>query len=295
MNRIITLTTDFGTGDGYVGTMKGVILGINPQATIVDITHEIAPQNIEQGAFLFASSYKYFPANTIHVVVVDPGVGGNRRPIAIQNGETLFVGPDNGILPLAILGRPVPIAFAAGKSPPLAIGAPSLAAQRGFLLSIRPFTAVVHLNNPAYWLPTVSNTFQGRDVFAPCAAHLSLGVPIQALGDSIEHVDRLGPVPPIYRLGDKVVGRVIHIDHFGNAITSITERALSGFDRERLVVDVGERQLRGLSRTYSDVGPGVALALVGSSGHVEIALRNGNAARELGIRMGDGVVISVPN
>jgi S-adenosyl-L-methionine hydrolase (adenosine-forming) len=292
MNRIITLTTDFGVGDGYVGTMKGVILSINPQATIVDITHEIAPQNIEQGAFLFASSYKYFPANTIHVVVVDPGVGGARRPIAIQNGETLFVGPDNGILPMAIWGRPVLDDATVHESLPWAAGRPPRMARMGNLPFLS-FTAIVHLNNPAYWLPTVSNTFHGRDIFAPCAAHLSLGVPIQALGDPIRQLTRVGPVPNVRRLTDKALGRVIHIDHFGNVITNITEQALSGLDRERIVVEVGGKQLTGLKRTYSDVGSGQPLALVGSAGHVEIALRNGNAARELGIRMGDGVVVSV--
>ena len=155
MNRIITLTTDFGTRDGFVGVMKGVILNINPHANIVDITHDIAPQNIEQGAFLFANAVKYFPANVIHVVVVDPGVGSARRPIAVQLGKTFFVAPDNGVLSRITDHASLPI-------------------------------RVVHLTNPAYWLPRVSATFHGRDIFAPVAAHLSLGVPLDALGEPID-------------------------------------------------------------------------------------------------------------
>jgi S-adenosyl-L-methionine hydrolase (adenosine-forming) len=295
MNRIITLTTDFGTSDGYVGTMKGVILSINPEATIVDITHEIAPQNIEQGAFLFSASYKYFPANTIHVVVVDPGVGTTRRAIAVQSGETMFVAPDNGILPLVFTSSPERLPWShrillSHIPPPQSIPyaysylnlAPRLMADR-----------TVHLNKPEYWLPKISRTFQGRDVFAPCAAHLSLGVPIEALGDPISSRHWGGPPLLARRVSDTVSGRVVHIDRFGNAVTTIDERTLGGMDRERMLITMRDRQLRGLRQTYSDVEKGEALALIGSFERLEIAVRDGNAAQSLQIRFGDSVVVSL--
>jgi len=263
MNRIITLTTDFGLSDGFVGVMKGVILGINPQATIVDITHDIAPQNVEQGAFLFANAVKYFPASAIHVVVVDPGVGSARRPIALQAGETFFVAPDNGILSLAV-------------SYPLSV--------------IR----CVHLNKPEYWLPRVSNTFHGRDIFAPVAAHLSLGVPLEAMGEPIADWVRLSwCTTASWRAGDEIVGRVIHIDRFGNIITNIGEEMLAGMDRARMVVKVGGRTLRGIKPTYSAAAPGEAIALISSSWQVEVAVREGNAAQTLGVRFGDKVILGL--
>ncbi len=258
MNRIITLTTDFGLTDGFVGTMKGVILGINPNATIVDITHDIAPQNIEQGAFLFANAAKYFPANVIHVVVVDPGVGSARRAIAAREDETLFVAPDNGVLSSVL----------------------------------RPSSSVVQLNKPAYWLPRVSNTFHGRDVFAPVAAHLSLGVPLEALGDPIDNWVRL-PRAPALRAGDEIAGRVIHIDRFGNIITNVGEEMLSGMDRAWLVVRIGGRVLRGVESTYADAARGELVALISSSWHLEVAMRDGNAAEALGVRIGDEMVVGL--
>jgi S-adenosyl-L-methionine hydrolase (adenosine-forming) len=260
MNRIITLTTDFGLTDGFVGTMKGVILKINPDATIVDITHDIAPQNVEQGAFLFANAAKYFPANAIHVVVVDPGVGSARRAIAAQDGETLFVAPDNGIL------SPV----------------------------LRSSSSVVHLNQPAYWLPRVSNTFHGRDIFAPVAAHLSLGVPLEALGDPISEWVQMNATYIAYRSGDEIAGRVVYIDRFGNVVTNIGEEMLEGMDRARLVVSIGTKQVRGVKTTYADAARGELIALISSSWQVEVAMREGNAAQTLGIRLGDEVVLAMP-
>ena len=262
MNRIITLTTDFGTRDGFVGVMKGVILSINPHATIVDITHDISPQNIEQGAFLFANAVKYFPAHAIHVVVVDPGVGSARRPMAVQLGETIFVAPDNGVLSYVL--RP---------------------AERSSVVR------AVHLTNPAYWLPRVSATFHGRDIFAPVAAHLSLGVPRDALGEPIDDWVKLSACANAARLGEEIVGRVVHIDRFGNAITNIGEEMLAGMDRARVVVRIGAHSLRGIKPTYVAVASGEALALISSSRQIEIAVRDGNAAQTLGIRIGDEVVI----
>ncbi len=269
MDRIITLTTDFGTRDPYVGIMKGVILGINPRATLVDITHEIEPQNVRQGAFLLAAAVPYFPTGTIHLVVVDPGVGTARRPVAVQSGETLFVAPDNGILSLA-LGR--------------------------------EFRAV-HLDRPEYWLPDVSNTFHGRDIFAPSTAHLSLGVPLQAMGSPVGDLIRLDPIArqldtPLavglpFRTRRAILGRVIHIDRFGNCITNVPKSMLTLVYYTKSTLSIAGRSLQGIQRTYSDVERGQPLALVGSTGYLEIAVREGSAASQLGIHLGDQVTLTI--
>lgn len=260
MSRIITLTTDFGLSDGFVGVMKGVILSINPDVTIVDITHDIAPQNVEQGAFVFANSYKYFPSNTIHVIVVDPGVGSTRRAIALDADEMIFVAPDNGVLSLAIR---------------------------------HPLSAVraVHLNRPEYWRPHVSNTFHGRDIFAAVAAHLSLGVPLESLGDPIVDWVKLSSCTTAMRTGNEIVGRVVHIDRFGNIVMNIDEEMLKGMDRTRITVTIRGKILHGVRSTYAAVERGESLALISSSGHVEVAVRDGNAAQMLGAKLGDEVVI----
>jgi S-adenosyl-L-methionine hydrolase (adenosine-forming) len=257
MNRIITLTTDFGLSDSFVGVMKGVILGINPRATIVDITHDIAAQQIEQGAFVFANSYKYFPANSIHVVVVDPGVGSARRPIAAQIGEAFFIAPDNGVLSSVL----------------------------------RPLSSVVHLNRPEYFLSQISHTFHGRDIFAPVAAHLSLGVPLESMGEAIADWVRLSPCAAAWRASNEIVGRVMHIDRFGNIVTNICEEMLTGLDRARVVVTLRGKSITGIKSSYSTVIQGEPLALISSSGHIEIAVRDGNAARLVGAQVGDEVVI----
>jgi len=280
MNRIITLTTDFGTRDSFVGVMKGVILRLNPQATIVDITHDIAPQNIEQGAFLFANAVQYFPANAIHVVVVDPGVGSARRPIAAQVGETMFVAPDNGVLSLAI--QNLVLSEAEGSK---------FENQKSAFENRKSEICVIHLTNPAYFLLRVSATFHGRDIFAPVAAHLSLGVPLDALGKPIDDWVKLSACANAARLGEEIAGRVVHIDRFGNAITNIGEEILAGMDRARVVVRIGAHSLRGIKATYAAAASGEAIALISSSWQVEIAVRDGNAAQTLGIRIGDEVVI----
>ncbi len=273
MNRIITLTTDFGLNDGFVGTMKGVILGINPEATIVDITHDIAPQNIEQGAFLFANAVKYFPANTIHVVVVDPGVGSARRPIAMQIGETIFVAPDNGVLSRAILNSEFRIQN-------------SEIGNRKSESEIR----AIYLNRSEYWLPRVSSTFHGRDIFAPVAAHLSRGIALDALGDPIDDWVRLAPGLPTRRADGALVGKVMRIDRFGNIITNIADEMLAGQARAR--IEIAGSSVNGIKQTYADVARGKVVALIGSSGHLEIAVRDGNAAQMLGVQLGDEILIA---
>lgn len=266
MNRIITLATDFGLSDGFVGTMKGVILGINPEATIVDITHDIAPQNIEQGAFLFANAVKYFPANTIHVVVVDPGVGSARRPIAMEIGETFFIAPDNGVLSRAIQNSEI--------------------GNRKSESEIR----AIYLNRSEYWLPRVSSTFHGRDIFAPVAAHLSRGIALDALGDPIDDWVRLAPGLLTRRADGALVGKVMRIDRFGNIITNIADEMLAGQNRAR--IEIAGSSVNGIKQTYADVARGKVVALIGSSGHLEIAVRDGNAAQMLGVQLGDEILIA---
>ncbi|MBI5650203.1 MAG: SAM-dependent chlorinase/fluorinase [Chloroflexi bacterium] len=261
MNRLITLTTDFGLSDGFVGMMKGVILNINPDATIVDITHDIAPQNIEEGAFLFANASRFFPAHAIHVVVVDPGVGTARRPIALQTGETFFVAPDNGVLSRTLRADHASSAIRA-----------------------------VHLNRAEYWLAHISNTFHGRDIFAPVAAHLSRGVSLDALGDPIDDWARIEIALPTRDANGALIGKVIHIDRFGNAITNIAAEMLAGLDRAE--IEIAGRVMRGIRATYADGAPGEPIALISSSGHLEIARREANAAKSLQIEIGNQIRVS---
>ncbi|MGD2144529.1 MAG: SAM-dependent chlorinase/fluorinase [Anaerolineae bacterium] len=271
---IITLTTDFGVADGYAATMKGVMLDINPRAQLIDITHEIPPQNVRQTAYILHTAYRFFPSRTVHLVVVDPGVGSPRRPIAVRTSRGAFVGPDNGVF--------------------------------SYVMADDVVEAVVQLADSRYRLPEVSRTFHGRDVFAPAAAHLAAGVPIDQLGPEVSDAVTL-PLPILEVESDAISGEVLHADRFGNVITSIgrllwkddglllvpafregvAERVR--FDSRKALVTVAGQELRGLRRTYADVMPGDLLALVGSEGHAEIAVREGSAAERLGLQPGDRV------
>ncbi len=256
--RIITLTTDFGTQDQYVGAMKGVILGIAPDVRVVDITHEVPPQNVREAAYLLASLVPYFPERTIHVVVVDPGVGTERRALAVRTARAVYVVPDNGLL------TPV--------------------------LKYDPPEEIVHLNNPTYWLDRVSRTFHGRDIFAPVAAYIARGVPLHALGTPLapEEIVRLS-WPEARVLPDgSIEGMVIHVDRFGNIVTNIPAEMLGG-DPNGWVFRIGQQQLRGLKRTYGDVAVGEPLALIGSNDTLEFSLREGNAAAQWHVQTGDPV------
>jgi S-adenosylmethionine hydrolase len=264
MKRIITLTTDFGLTDGFVGVMKGVILNINPDATIVDIAHDIAPQNIKQGAFVFANAYPYFPPNTIHVVIIDPGVGSTRRPIAMQLGATICIAPDNGIISLAIQNSQFKI-------------------------------QCVHLTNPDFWLPRVSNTFHGRDIFSPVAAHLSMGVPIEKMGEPMDDWVRLPQSMKATREGNEIIGQVIHIDRFGNVMTNIGEEMLNGMNRNKIVVRIGDREIHGIKRTYAHGKQGEIIALISSSWNLELAMPNGNAANAIGTLVGSVLKVGIDN
>lgn len=272
--QIITLTTDFGTRDWFVGTMKGVILRIAPRAAIVDITHEIPAGDIRAGAFALAASYRFFPKGTVHVAAVDPGVGGARKAIAAQTADYFFVGPDNGVLSLALAREKV--------------------------------KSVHRLENAKYFLQPVSHTFQGRDIFAPVAAHLCRGTPIGKLGRAQKDFVRLSWPQPRVR-PNRIECQVVFLDRFGNAITNIentslnlkTEvvpgrrpalRSTSAFrSNAASEVFVGHKRLCRVKSFYQSVPAGQAVAVPGSSGYLEIAVNGGSAARRLGLKTGDRV------
>lgn len=256
----ITLTTDFGTRDAYTGAMKGAILSVSPAARIIDITHEVPPQDVVAGAWTLASAFRYFPSGTVHVAVVDPGVGTERRGVAARAGEWHFVGPDNGVLAWAI--------EAAGGA-----------------------SHVVELREPRYFRDPVSPTFHGRDVFAPVAAHIASGVPLDALGPRTE---ALTPLPLHRPVVDdaRIVCEVVHVDRFGNAITNLDSATLEHWRRGGVRVRVAGRDLGDLRHTYAGAASGEPLAIIESTGHLEIALRDGSAAATLALIRGSRVEIA---
>lgn len=271
----VVLLTDFGLVDAYVGIMKGVILTINPEVTLVDLSHAVPPQDVAAGAWLLASSYRYFPADSIFVAVVDPGVGSSRRAVAVKTSRGTFVAPDNGLL--------TPILGDFGVSFPRAGGVarlePTRDAPEGTAIS------AVALANAGYFLSPVSATFHGRDVFAPVAAHLSRGVPLASFGPPLDELVVLPGRTLESRTGE-IVGEVVTIDHFGNAITNIPGSLLD--DPARTVVSVAGQEIVGVSHHYAE-RPGL-LALVGSAGCLEVAV-NGGSAAALGIGVGDRVAV----
>ncbi len=259
---IITLTTDFGSKDAYVGIVKGVILTIAPMARIVDISHAVEPQNVSEAAYLMRSAFRYFPAHTVHLVVVDPGVGTARKALAIETGHGTYIGPDNGVFTEILVAQD-------------AVALPEGTLARG---------RAVELTNPAYQLATVSGTFHGRDVFAPAAAHLAIGVDLRELGPKVDTV-RLLPRHRLSEEGDGIRGTIVHIDHFGNAISDLRRNDLP----PRPVFSIGGRTIVGLSTTYQDAPE---TALIGSDGFVEVAVRNDSAASRFGIKPGDIVQVT---
>ncbi len=258
---IITLTTDFGTRDANVAVMKAVILGINPLVRLVDISHGIEAQNIAQGSYLLQRAHSHFPPGTIHVAVVDPGVGSDRRAILLETSHAYYLAPDNGLL-TSVLRE----------------------AER----DRDPFRAF-SLTNPEYWLPRVSNVFHGRDIFAPVAAHLSLGVPAESFGEEAEGLITLSQ-PEIQVGPDRIVGHVAYVDRFGNLLTNIHGLDLLPLGDELEVV-VGDRVISGLSRTYSEAQDGTVVAYIDSSTHLAVAEVRGDAAETLGAGEGDVVEV----
>ena len=260
-NGIITLTTDFGLQDPYVAIMKGVILGIAPHATIIDYTHGVEPGNIAQAAHLLRTGCQYFPPGTVHVVVVDPGVGSDRRAIAIETPAWTFVGPDNGVLALAAQD-----------------------AQHAWNDQVH----IIELTNQQFWRSSLSATFHGRDLFAPVAAHLAAGVAFASLGRPL---DALVPasMQVVQRLGNGVLrGQIVHIDRFGNCITNIGQADLEHYNiGTQVLVEITDQQISGLVRTYAEAPPCLPTCLIGSGGNLEIAVPNGSAAAMLGVGIGD--------
>jgi S-adenosylmethionine hydrolase len=244
----LTLTTDFGTHGPYVAAMKGIILGLAPDTHFVDVMHTVAPQNILEGAFVLAEIIDAFPAGTVHLAVVDPGVGTDRRLIAVSAGGQWFVLPDNGLL-------------------------------SGVLLR-HPSDAVWEVTNPAIRRESVSSTFHGRDILAPAAAHLLLGRDPAELGPARNHVTTLRNFRPV-ESEQGLLGEVIFRDGFGNLITNISADRLAGVPRERWAVEIANRRIEGMSRTYAENTSGSLVALVGSTGWVEVAVVDGDASRLL--------------
>jgi S-adenosylmethionine hydrolase len=259
---IIALLTDFGTRDHYVATMKGVILQINPKITLVDISHEIDPQDLFHGAFVLRQSLPYFPPETIFVAVVDPGVGTSRRILAARYSNRVVLAPDNGIL--------------------------TLLHRDAELQDIRV------VENRRFFASKLSTTFHGRDIFAPVAGHLSNGVPLEQVGPPAEHIDILSIAKPLHHKDGTLEGQVVIVDRFGNLLTNISELDLSAArapHRGPHIVQLGPHRIGPIRTTYTDVPPGQPLALVGSSQLLEISVNKGNAARQLGVGVGAGVVL----
>jgi S-adenosylmethionine hydrolase len=261
---IISLMTDFGIKDGNVGVMKGVIWGICPSAQISDLSHMIQAQNIREAAYVFARSVPYFPKGSIHVVVVDPGVGTNRRPMAAQIGDWLYVGPDNGTI-TDLLER---------------------AEQAGWQSNF------VELNQKQYWLPTISFVFHGRDIFSPVAAHLANGVPLNDLGTPFNEPVRL-ELPKPENTNNGWRGEVTHIDHFGNLGSNIRVENLGEAmeHKENIVVRIHGTDIKGMVNTFGERPVGELIALLGSTGNLAISIVNGNAAERLGAKVGDIVEV----
>ncbi len=259
MRPVIALLSDFGTRDHYAGTMKGVMFGICPDVTLVDITHEITPHDVMEGALQLAASCRYFPAGTIFLAVVDPGVGSSRRGIAAEAGDYRFVAPDNGVLTAVFRDMP---------------------AKR-----------IVELTERRYARPTVSRTFEGRDRFAPAAAWLAKGIQLSALGRAVATYHQLEIPQP--EVGEHLAGVVLLVDRFGNLVTNVDRKTFEGFTRGQAVaLKVGGHAVAGVVATYSDIHAGEVCGLFGGSDHLEFAVNGGSAADALGVSRGARVEIS---
>ncbi len=250
---IITLTTDFGLSDHFVGVMKGVILRIAPNMRIVDITHGITPFQILEGAYTIAQAYSYFPRRTVHVIVVDPGVGTSRRPILADAGGQFFIAPDNGVLSMVYEKEKHKVRAITGEK---------------------------------YFLKPVSDTFHGRDVFAPVAAHLARGLPPSAFGGAIEDYCRLTLTKPV-RTGKRFwQGTILKIDHFGNLITNFPFSEFQAFDTRPFEFHAGQAAISLFARTFADIRPGELALIAGSSGMIEVTMNQDSAARKLNVAVG---------
>lgn len=257
---ILSITTDFGLTNGFVGVMKGVIYGIAPDVKIVDISHMISPQNVTEGAYAMWRAVPFFPGGSVHVGVVDPGVGTNRRPIGAHLGDQFFIVPDNGLLTPLILD----------------------AERNGHVMEF------VHLDNPKYWLEKVSNTFHGRDIFAPTGAHLAAGVPFRELGTPITDPVRLD-LPRPQKTANGWLAHVTIIDIFGNLTTDLPVEALA--DARDVLLRIHGHEIQGIVESYGHRETGALVAVIDSEYYIEIAAVNGSAARVLGAQVGDEVEV----
>lgn len=258
--RCISLLTDFGLQDPFVGVMKAVIYSIAPDVHLVDLSHQVPPQNILHGAVLLADSYRYFPPGSIHLAVVDPGVGTRRAGLVAQIGGYYFVAPDNGLL-TAVYEQ---------------------ALQRGEEVRL------VHLENIRYWLPQVSRTFHGRDIFAPVAAHLATGVDLDSFGTRVDQPVRI-PIPRPVRTDTGWAAVILMSDSFGNLVTNLTVSELA--DEPVREVRIAGKKLRKIVNTFGEGQPGELVALIDSSGRLSVSLVNGSAAKALGAHAGDAVEV----
>ena len=293
MAAIITLTTDFGQGDVYVAVIKGVILSTNPQANIIDINHSIEPQDILQCAFILNIAYRYFPQQTIHVAIVDPGVGSERLGIIVKTPSAFFIAPDNGILSYVIDELCPGVVNAGQREESLQ--------KNGFRVAVKEGLEIAAITDPRFWRHPVNPTFHGRDIFAPVAAGLSLGISLYEFGEKITSLFVL-PIPKPYSDSQgSLIGQVLHIDHFGSLITNVKSSDLlspSGTEhpviQERLnespvTIEIAGRLIHGLHSYYAQ-GEGL-MAIIGSSGYLEISLRNGSARDFLGVGIGEKVKV----
>jgi S-adenosylmethionine hydrolase len=256
MKGTIVLLTDFTWHNWYVGVMKGVIAGINPEAVVIDLCHNISSQDVREGSFILGNSFAYFPRGSVFVAVVDPGVGSDRRNLVVRTADHLFVAPDNGIV--------------------------------SSIFEKAAVEKVWSVSPGRYTLPVSGSTFFGRDVLAPIGAHLSLGVPPEEMGDEIESVCTVPAIRASLDARGELVGCAVYVDSFGNIITNIDEECLKrtfpgGLPREDLIVRLPGRTIRGVRRYYEQGERGAFLALINSWGHLEIAVNRGNAFRELGL------------
>ena len=275
MSSIITLTTDFGYNDAYVGAMKGAILSINPEANIIDISHSIEPQNILRAAFILSAAYRYFPKQTIHMAIVDPGVGSERQGIILQTPSAFFVAPDNGILSYIIDDL-------------FPVESRSLTKHTHDLKEIVFKTGLeaAAITDPRFWRHPVSPTFHGRDIFAPVAAGLSLGISPYEFGEKISSLHVLSIPKPSLDPEGNLVGQVLHVDRFGNLITNIKSNDLPG---KNVMIEVAGYCIQGISDYYAQ-NEGV-MAIMGSSGYLEVSLRDGSACDFLSMVVGDEIKV----
>jgi len=260
---IITLTTDFGLDNWFVGTMKGVIKSINPDAEVVDITHAVRPFNISEAAFILRNSYGYFPSGTVHTVVVDPGVGSKRNAVVVKSRRYLFVGPDNGVLSYAVDNEEI--------------------------------EAIVKIEKEEYLLTPISETFHGRDVFAPVSAYLSLGVEPGEFGPPLKEIARLSPSVPQRISEREMVGHILCVDTFGNMVTDVTASLVEGLLKQsktqKFRIFIRDREIIRICKTYSEGKENELIALIGSSGHLEISVNRGRAADVLGMEAGGKFIL----